>query len=225
MNFLRCLWAVCTKDLLSELRKRATINSILFFSLLIIFLFSFAIGAEPDLLKRMAPGLLWMVILFSSILTLERSFQIEIEQGCLDGLLLYANNYRAVFLGKLVTNLIFIMLVQCLVMLMMILLYGLAAPKNPGLLVLVFFLGDLGVATLGTFYAALTAKTRASQVLLPLLLFPMLTPLLLGAVYVTQFALEGDLFHQTDIWLKLLIIFDTIFVAACLMAADPLLEA
>ncbi len=225
MKFFRCLWAVCYKDLLSELRKRQALNSILFFSLLIIFMFSFSIGAEPTLLQRMAPGLLWMVILFSSVLTLERSFQTELEQGCMEGLLLYSNSYRALFLGKFLANMIFIMFVQTVAMVAMFILYNLDDPKQTGMLFLVLFLGDIGIASIGTFYAALTAKTKARQVLLPLLLFPMLVPLILGAVYVTGFALTGDLFEQSFAWVRLLVIFDVVFVAACLMAANPLMEA
>ena len=187
-------------------------------------MFSFAIGAEPTLLQRMAPGLLWMVILFSSILTLERSFQTELEQGCMEGLLLYSNSYRALFLGKFLGNVIFIIFVQAVAVIAMFILYNLDFPKRPGLLLGVLLLGDIGIASIGTFYAALTAKTKARQVLLPLLLFPMLVPLILGAVYVTGFALTGDLFEESYAWIRLLLIFDTVFVAACFMAANPLME-
>ena len=225
MKFFRCAIGIFHKDLLSELRKREHINSIFFFALLILFLFSFALGTEPLLLQKLTPGLLWLAILFSSTLALERSFQAETESGCLDGLLLYSISPRAVFLGKLLSNLFFIVIVQIIVTSMMFILYGLDAPKNFKLLLLVFILGDVGIATLGTFYAVLTTKTKARYILLPLLLFPMLIPLLLGSVYVTQYALEGSLFSQSEMWLSLLGIYDSVFLAACFMAVGPLLEA
>ncbi|OGQ05828.1 MAG: hypothetical protein A2W61_06860 [Deltaproteobacteria bacterium RIFCSPLOWO2_01_44_7] len=225
MNFIRCLAAICHKDLLSELRKRETLNSILFFGILIIFLFSFAIGPETALLKKLAPGLLWLVVLFSAVLALDRSFQAEAEEGCLDRLILYSVSHRAIFLGKLFTNFLFVLIVQTVVLLMMMVLYDLDVPKEPWNLVLIFLLGDLGIATLGTFYALLITKTRARQVMLPLLLFPMLIPLLLACVFATQYALEGDPFLQARPWIEMLFVFDSIFLSACLLTAGLLLEA
>lgn len=224
MKFLRCLTAILHKDLLLELRKRELVNTTLFFSVLIIFMFSFAFGADPKLLQQMAPGLLWLVVLFSALLALERSFQAEVEEGCMDRLVLYAASPRAVYLGKLTTNFLFILTVQGVVLFMMIILFGLHSFVKPGLLADGILLGNLGIAILGTFYAQLITKVRARQVLLPLLLFPMLTPLLLASVYVTQAALEGEVVAQSSSWLQLLMLFDAIFFAASLLAIEPLME-
>ncbi|MDO8526629.1 MAG: heme exporter protein CcmB [Deltaproteobacteria bacterium] len=225
MKFLRALYAICHKDLLSELRKREILNTLFFFSAIIIFLFSFAIGTDPTLLKKMAPGLLWLVVFFSAILALEKSYQSEMEEGCFDHLLLYSRSHHATFLGKLLTNFIFIALVGFLVMILMTILFNLPAPQNIGSLFLTFFLGILGVATLGTFYAALIAKTKAKATLLPLLLFPMLTPLLLAAVYATQLSLEESLINQLQSWLQMLVVFDAVFLSATLLVIGPLMEA
>ena len=224
-SFLRCAAAVFYKDLLSELRRREYVNSLLFFSLLTIFLFSFAMGTEPDLLRKLAPGLYWMILIFSATLALERSFFTELDAGCLDGLLLYSTSLRAVFLGKWASNFFFIGMVQILVALMMTARYKLESPRNPPLFFAGLLLANIGISTLGTFYAALVTQSRARQVLLPLLLFPMLIPLLLGSVYVTEYALSGDPFHQATLWLKLLVAYDSIFLAACFAAIEPLLEA
>lgn len=225
MKFFRCLATLLYKDLLSEFRCRAYFNSLLFFSLLVIFLFSFALGTKPELLRQMAPGLLWLVVLFSGSMVLERSFYAELDAGCLEGLLLYAVSPRALFLGKLFANFFFIVLVQLLAAAAMFFLFNLKIPAAPEKLLGVFLLGDFGLATLGTFYSILTTKTRARQVLLPLLLFPMLVPLLLGAVHATEFALLGDPFDQSKIWVQLMIVFDWIFFISCFMASAPLLEA
>lgn len=224
MKFIRCLFAICGKDLLSELRRREILNSILFFSVLTIFLFSFAMGSEPTVLRRLAPGFLWLVILFSSVLALERAFQAEVEEGCLDRLVLYCVSPRAIFLGKLLTNFFFIAIIGFVVLFMMMILFDLGRPKNLTRLVVTMLLGNGGIATLGTFYAALTTKTRAREVILPLLLYPMLIPLFLASVYATQHALQGDPFDQAVTWLKLLVVFDGVFIAACLMAIGPLIE-
>lgn len=225
MNFIRSLFFITYKDFLSELRRRETVNTLLFFGVLIVFLFSFAVGPDPLLLKKLAPGLLWLVVLFSSILALDRSFQIEVEEGCLDRLILYAASPRALFLGKLLTNFLFILLVQSAVLFLMIILFDLSKPKEPLNLGVTFVLGNFGIATLGTFYAALITKMKARQVMLPLLLFPMLIPLLLASVYATQHALGGDPFQQSTPWIQMLLIFDLIFLPACLLIIETLLEA
>lgn len=225
MNFLRCLFAVCYKDLLGELRHREICNTLLFFAVLVVFLFSFALGTDPNLLKKIAPGLLWLVVLFSVMLALERSYQSEAEEGCLDRLVLYSVSPRAVFLGKLLTNLLFILIVQWTVLFLMMILFDLGWFENFWRLSAILFLGDLGVATLGTFYAALLARTRAAQVMLPLLLFPMLIPLLLASVYATEAAWLGELINRSSAWLQMLTVFDAIFLAACLLLVEPLMEA
>lgn len=225
MNFLRCIAAIASKDLLSEFRRRETFNTLLFFGVLIVFLFSFAMGPNPEILKQLAPGLLWLVVIFSSVLALERSFQSEVEEGCLDRLILYAASPRALFLGKLLTNLLFILTVQMIVLLLMIVLFDLGSPAEPRDLAATMLLGDLGVATLGTFYSALITKMKARQAMLPLLLFPMLIPLLLASVYATQYALGGGLFNPATPWVPMLLIFDAVFLSASLLTVETLLEA
>lgn len=225
MNFFRSFFAIFHKDLLSELRQKEILNTLLFFGILIIFLYSFALGTDPNLLKKIAPGLLWLVILFSSVLALDRSFQAEWEEGCLDHLILYAVSQRALFLGKVATNFCYIFIVQVITAFAMMILFDLPMPHNFFLLAVTLFLGNLGVAVLGTFYAALTIKTKARQAMLPLLLFPMLIPLLLASVYATEAALVESLTGGPKAWLTLLIIYDVIFLAATTLAIEPLLEA
>lgn len=225
MTFFRCFFAVFYKDLLSEIRQKEILNTLLFFGILITFLYSFALGTDPDLLRKIAPGLLWLVILFSSVLALDRSFQAELEEGCLDHLVLYAASQRALFWGKAATNFCYILIVQMATFFAMTILFDLPAPHDISLLAAAFLLGDMGIAVMGTFYAALTVKTRARQAMLPLLLFPMLIPLLLASVYATQGALEESLTGGPLAWLRLLAVYDVVFSAACTLAIEPLLEA
>lgn len=225
MKFLRAAFAIFAKDLLSELRERKKLNTILFFGVLITFLFSFAFGADPILLKKIAPGLLWLVILFSSLFALEESFDQEIREDCLDRLVLFAPSIQAVFLGKLLANLVFILLIQIIVFFFMFVLFGLEAPQQSGWLAVVLLAGSLGLATLGTFYSGLTGALKARQVLLPLLLFPMLIPLLLASILASQSALTGDLMGNIFVWLKVIAIFDLVFLAACWMVWPVVLES
>jgi len=225
MKFLRALLAICKKDLLCEFRKKERIGTLIFFGVIVIFIFSFAFGADPKLLKSLSPGLIWIVSFFSSLLALERSFQSEAEEGCLDRLILYSASHAAVLLGKLITNFIFIFFVQCVIFFLMKILFDLENPASFSTLAAAFFLGNLGIATLGTFYAALVTSLKARQAMLPLLLFPMLIPLLLACVVVTEEAWGGSVVTNAAPWLKMMMVFDGIFLAACLLAISPIFES
>ncbi len=219
--FLRQVGAVFRKDLRVEFRQGHHLVSIVLFGALLLLLFSFALSVDPDLMRRMAPGLFWLAVFFTSILSLSHSFRQETEDGQWEGLLLLGTNPRALYLGKLLTNLMYALVLQVVLLLLMAILYD----QTPNLsLAAALFLGSLGIATVGTLYAGLTASLREGQVLLPLLLFPMLVPVLLCAVNVTGLSLAHDLFGQQRAWLKLLILFDTIFLLGSLLFAEYLFD-
>lgn len=220
-SFPRQTLLVMKKDLIVELREARHFVSVILFGLLMLLLFSFALSVEAELMRRMAPGLFWIAVLFSSLFTLQRSFQMETEEGRWEGLLLLGTDPKALFLGKLSANLIFLLLLQTILLPLMVVLFDLSPTWR---LAVIFFLGSLGTVTLGTFYAGLTATFREGQVLLPLLLFPMLVPLLLASVHATHYLLVRDLFGQQAAWLKLLIVFDTVFLLGSLVCADFLFD-
>ena len=219
--FARQTFAVFRKDITAELRRGHHILSIVLFGLLLLLLFSFALSVGPDLMRKMSAGLFWLAILFTSILSLGHSFRNETEDGQWEGLLLLGIDPKALFVGKLLTNLFFIFILQIFLLPLLAILYD--QPLNWSLSIAIG-LGSLGIATLGTFYAGLTATLKEGQILLPLLLFPMLVPVLLCSVNVTQLTLAHDLFGQQAAWLKLLIVFDTIFLLGSLLFADTLFE-
>jgi heme exporter protein B len=221
-SLLRQVFIIFWKDLVSEFRESHHFFSILLFGILLLLLFSFALSVDPDLMKKMASGIFWLTILFSSILSLDHSFRKETEEGQWEGLLLMGTDPKSFYLGKLLANLVFVTLMQIILLPLMAILYDLSL--TPSLFV-VLFLGSLGIATLGTFYAGLTATFREGQLLLPILLFPMLVPVLLSAVKVTELILVQDLFGQQVAWMKLLILFDTIFLVGSLLFSETLFEA
>lgn len=216
--------AIVWKDLTAERRTKANFNAVLFFAVLTLFLFGFALGPDADTIEAAAAGILWLTILFSGVLTFNRSYEQELEGGALDALLLYPGERRSIFIGKLLANLGFVLLVQGIMVPAAGLLYDLPLGRAPFQLALVLALGSLGFVTLGTFYAAMASRVRAREVLLPLLLFPVLIPLLLGAVESTAAILGGDLMGNAGTWIRLLVVFDVIFLAACLIAFDYVIE-
>lgn len=209
------------KDFVAELREAHHLLSVGLFGLLLLLLFSFALSVDPELMRKMSPGLFWLAIFFASILTLQHSFRRETEDGQWSGLLLLGVDPKILFLGKLLVNLAFIMLLQCVLAPLMMIFFDITLSWSLGI---VLVLGSLGMASLGTFYAGLTAAVREGQVLLPLLLFPMMVPVLLAAVHATELTLAHDIFGQRGAWLKLLSVFDVIFLVGSVLCADVLFE-
>ena len=212
--------AVAPKDLTAEWRTRANFNAVTFFGALMLLLFAFALGPDAETLRRAAPGIIWLTVLFSGVLAFNRSYQIELENDALETLLGYPGDRRSIFLGKLAANLTFVLLVEVVIVPLTAVLYGLSLVRPfPGLAG-VLFLGTFGFVTLGTFYSALSSRSRAREVLLPLLLFPMLVPLLVAAVGATKAVLAGDPMGYGSAWIRLLAAFDIVFLAATFMTFD-----
>lgn len=216
--------AIVWKDLTAERRTKANFNAVVFFAALTLLLFGFAFGPDADRLRAAAGGIIWLTILFSGVLAFNRSYEQELEGGALDVLLLYPGERRSIFLGKLFANLGFVLLIEAILIPIAGLLYGLPLLAVAWPLAGVVVLGTVGFVTLGTFYAAMASRIRAREVMLPLLLFPMLIPLLVGAVESTTGLLTGDLLGNTGQWIRLLIVFDLIFVVACVLFFDYVIE-
>lgn len=216
--------AIAWKDLTTERRTKANFNAVVFFAGLVLLLFGFALGPDAEALRNAAAGVLWLTVLFSGVLAFNRSYQLELEGGALEALLLYPGSRWAIFLGKLAANLAFVLLVELIVVPIAGVLFHvpLLAPL-PGLAA-VLILGTVGFVTLGTFYAAMASRLRAREVLLPLLLFPMLIPLLVGAVEATSALLAGDPMGDGLQWMKLIAAFDIIFFVASVLAFEHVIE-
>lgn len=216
--------AIVWKDLTAERRTKANFNAVVFLAGLILLLFGFALGPDQDALRSITAGVLWLTILFSGVLSFNRSYEQELEHGALELLLLYPGNRKSIFLGKLLANLTFVLLVEVLMIPIAALLYDIPIWTVVLPLSAVLFLGTLGFVTLGTFYAAMASRLRAREVLLPLLLFPMLIPLLVAAVQATGAILDGDFMGQLGSWIRLLIVFDVIFFLGAVFTFEYVIE-
>ena len=216
--------AIVWKDLTAERRTKANFNAVVFLAALILLLFGFAMGPDQEALRNVAGGVLWLTVLFSGVLSFNRAYEQELEGGSLDMLVLYPGDRRAIYVGKLIANLTFLLLVEAILLVVAGVLYdlpllGIALPLS-----LVVFLGTLGFVALGTFYAAMASRLRAREVLLPLLLFPMLIPLLIASVEATNDLLSGSAMGNVGGWMRLLLVFDVIFTAASVMVFEYVIE-
>jgi len=233
MSEMRRIWAVIWKDTLTERRTKAAFNAMAFFAGIVLLIFAFALGpdtpgfgpAGQTLLQYVSPGLLWVAILLTAVLALGRSFQIELENGALEGLRLYPGDRRSIGIGKIISNVLTLAAMEILVVPIGAILYNLDLwPKLPALSG-VLFLATIGLAAVGTFYAALTANLRAREVMLPLLLFPVMVPVVLGAVKATNLIINGTLMtDELGLWIRLLIVFDVIFVTVCILTFEYVIE-
>lgn len=209
-SYWRKVWAVARKDLLIELRSRDVLSSAAIFTLLVLLIFNFALDLTGDTVRAVAPGVLWVTFIFAGMLTLGRTFARERERGALQGLLLAPLDRGALFVAKLLVNLILLGVVELVALPAFVALYNLNL--RPGALLIVVALGTLGFAGVGTLFAAVAANTRAREALLPLLLFPVLVPVIIGAVKATGETLPGAAATGPP-WLGLLVAFDAIFLA------------
>ena len=208
--YFRKVWAIARKDLLIELRSRDILSSAVVFTLLVLLIFNFALELTGDTIRAVAPGILWVTFVFAGMLTLGRTFARERERGALQGLLLAPLDRGGLFVAKLLVNLILLGVVELVALPAFVALYNLTV--RPGALLAVVALGTLGFAGVGTLFAAVAANTRAREALLPLLLFPVLVPVIIGAVKATGESLPGANTGGPP-WLGLLIAFDAIFLA------------
>lgn len=221
-GFGRAVLAILWKDLAAEMRSRELLSAMLVFALLVILIFNFAIELAPALRPTITPGVLWVTLAFAGTLGLNRSMAVEKDRGCLDGLLLAPVDRSAIFFGKMLANLVFMLLVAAILLPVYSLLYNINLFR-PGLL-LVILLGSLGYVAVGTLLAGMAVQARTREVLLPILLFPVIVPVLLAAVRASGGFLQSAPFEQILPWLNLLIGYDVIFLAVAYMVFDFIVE-
>jgi heme exporter protein B len=216
--------AIARKDGLAELRGRHATVSTLFFAAVVLLLFGFALGPDSARLAAAAPGLLWLAVMFAGILAVNRLHLLETDDGALEQLALYPVSRRAIYAGKALAGFVAMLLLGTLVLGAVGVLFAVDVASALPTLLATVVLGALGVAAVGTFYAGVTVRLRAREVMLPLLMLPVLAPLLLGAVKATSAALTGDPFGEVGAWLQLMAAFDVVMLVAGAATYGFLLE-
>jgi heme exporter protein B len=221
-QFFRSLTAIIWKDMAAELRSRELLSAMLVFALLVILIFNFALELDAQARATVTAGVLWVTFAFAGTIGLNRSMAMEKDRGCLDGLLLAPVDRSAIYFGKAIGNLIFMLVVEAIILPAYSVLYGVSLFK-PGLL-LVILLGSIGYVAVGTLLSSMAVQTRTRDVLLPILLFPLVIPVLIAAVKASTGYLQGMDFIDIRPWLNLLIVYDVIFTAVAFMVFDYIVE-
>ena len=221
-NYLKAIGAIVWKDLRAEFRSWELVSAMLVFSLLVILIFNFALELDIKTRQSVTAGVLWATFAFAGTLGLNRSMSIEKDRGSFDGLLLAPIDRSAIYFGKFISNLVFMLIVEAIVLPVYSFLY------NTNLfqlgLIAVILLGSVGYTAVGTLLAAMSVQTRTRDILLPILLFPVAFAVLLAAVKASGGFLTGADYSEISFSINLLIAYDVIFIAASFMLFDTIVE-
>lgn len=221
---LAAAWIIARKDLAIEFRTRSAFMSAALLSLLAIVIFFFTWDATAVTPIDIAPGVMWVTFTFSGILGLHRSFGVEAQERAMDALLVAPVPREAIFLGKALANLVFVIGVQLVAIPAVALFYNLPIGETWLALTGVMLLASVGLVCIGTLFAGITANTRMAELLLPVLALPFFVPIVLPAAQATAQLLAGRPLSDALSWLRILLAFDLVFLYACTLAFPFTLE-
>lgn len=221
---MRVIWAILVKDLRVEWRHRETLASMCVFGILVVFLFNFAFEPGREETLRLLPGLLWVTFAFSGILGFNRSFAAERENACLEGMSLAPVDPGALYLGKVLANLLFMSIAEVVVVFAASLWYNFSFLPSLKWLALITFFTTLGYVAVGTIFGAIAANTRMREVMLPVLQFPVAVPVFIAGIEATSGALKGDAPGSYGSWIKLAAGCSVVFLVLSYLLFEYVLE-
>ncbi|MCZ6766238.1 MAG: heme exporter protein CcmB [bacterium] len=215
------LATILRKDLKIELRTKEALSASFVFAVLVLVIFNFTLILTSDEALRLGAGFLWIAFAFSGILSLNRSFALEREEGCTQGLLISPAEPGSIYLAKFLANVILMLTTELLVVPLFVVFFNIEF-ERVGLLILILALGTIGFSSVGTLFSAIAVHTRMREVLLPLLLLPVTVPVLIASVETTAYALGADI--TVAFWFRLLIVYDIVFVTASYLVFEYVIQ-
>jgi heme exporter protein B len=221
-SYIKAINAIVWKDLAAEMRSRELIGAMLIFALIVVLIFNFALELDVKTRDTVTAGVLWVTFSFAGTLGLNRSMSIEKDRGCLDGLLLAPVDRSAIYFGKVLGNLIFMIIVEAIMLPTYSILYNVNLFQP--MLLIVILLGSIGYTVVGTLLSSMAVQARTRDLLLPILLFPVILPVLISAVKASTGILQGFEWAEISPWLNMLVAYDVIFVAVAFMVFDYVVE-
>ncbi|WML47559.1 heme exporter protein CcmB [Neobacillus sp. PS3-34] len=225
MMLLRSALLIAKKDLYSELKTKQVLATMIIFAGLVILVFSFAFDPANNTTRAVIPGVIWVIIVFAGILGLNRSFIGEQRNDTMQGLMIAPMDASSIFLGKFLANFTMIMVVELVSLPFLFLLFDFQILGHFSYFLLVLLIGSFGFISIGTFLAALAANSKSSEMLLPLLLFPITSPILIGAVQATRIILTNiEKVSSAMAWIQLISAYDVIFFVLCFILIEYILE-
>ncbi len=223
-QYLNQIKAIVWKDLVTELKTRELFSSMFIFALLVIIIFIFSVDLSIVKANEVGPGVLWVAFLFAGTMGLNRSFMLEKENGCLEGLILTPADRTAIYFGKLISNLIFLMVMEIFILPLFMLFFNVDLISFIGPLLVVIFMGTLGFCAIGTLLSSLSSNLKTREIMLPILLYPLIVPVMIAVVRMTGEVLEGKSLGTMMNWVGLTLAFDIIFIGVSILTIDHILE-
>ena len=223
MSLVSITRATLAKDIRLEWRSKDAINAMLFFALLVVVIFSFSFDPTAEESRRIAGGLVWVAFLFAAVVALNQTWARELRNQVLDAYRVSPAPANPLFVAKAVGNFIFVCVLEAVMTPLFIIFYKLRALGPGWELIPIAALGTWALVVNGTFFAAISIRTRAREIMLPLLLFPLSIPALLGMVNATTAVLTGE--DSARFWIALLVAYDVVFTTTCLLLFETVLEA
>lgn len=224
MHFFKIIRWIAWKDLLSEIRNRENISSMFFFALNVILIFSLSFSLDPDTIKEIMPGIIWVAFGFTAIIGLGKSFLVEVNNDCMEYFQMLPISKGAIYLGKFLGNLLFMLSVEIILFPLFVLFFNLDILDQFLKLLIISIVATVGLSALGTLFSALTVQIRAREVMFPILLLPLSVPIFIGAVEATRGILNGDPIALYQHWIELLVVFDVIFVVVSFWVFEFILD-
>jgi heme exporter protein B len=218
------IWAIFRKDLLIELRTKDSFNSMLFFGVVVLVIFNFALASVRETIRPAVPGILWVAFAFSGTLGLNRMFAAEKENSCLQGLLLIPADRGVIYLGKMLAVAVFMLISEIVIFIFSLVFFNLTIWREIPYLILIFLIGTLGFAAVGTLLSAIAVNTKMREVLLPLILFPVILPILINAVEATNIILNTNDYSALKLPLTILSAFTIVFGTIAYLLFEHVLE-
>ena len=223
-GLLSVAWLIARKDLTIEFRTRTAFFSAVVFAVLGLCIFYFAWDVTAVSALDLAPGVLWVILTFSGLLGLQRSFAVEETDRAVDGLLISPVDREAIYLGKAIANLLFVGAIQAIAIPALALFYNLPIGKPFLVVVAIAVLAIIGLVAVGTLFSAMAVNTRLAELMLPMLSLPFFVPVVMSAAQATARILAGRPVSEALPWLKILVAFDIVFLVACTLAFPFTLE-
>lgn len=218
------IWAIFRKDLLIELRTKDSLNSMLFFGVVVLLIFNFALRSLQDSLRPAMPGILWVSFAFAGTLGLNRMFAAEKENSCLQGLLMIPVDRGILYLGKMLAGTVFMLVAEAVIFLFGLIFFNITVWREIPYLILVFLIGTLGFMAVGTLLSAIAVNTKLREVLLPLILFPVILPILINAVEATNIILNNSDYSALKLPLTVMTVFTVVFGTIAYLLFEHVLE-
>ena len=222
LAYLRKVWAITLKDLRAEMRAKESLSVMIAFSVLAVLIFGLAFDLRVPEATMVVPGVLGVVILFSGVMGLNRAFGAEVDRGTLAALLLAPVDRSAIYFGKFLAQLFFMLLNEAIILPVTLVIFDINI-LQPWIVIGVL-LGTIGYVAVGTLFAALAANSRARESLLPILLLPVMVPVFMAGVALSANVLDGRALSEFQRWLWILVVYDLIFVSVAYLVFDLIWE-